>query len=54
MAKIITGNTDFEGPPTPLEQKQQMARLIEMLKNSTALTCEVLDCGNDTFIEVLK
>jgi len=53
MTKIITGNTDFSGP-TPLEQKQNVARMMEMLKNSTGIKCEIDECGNDTFIEVVK
>ena len=30
MSKIIPGNVGFDGPPTPLEQKQNMAKLIEL------------------------
>lgn len=51
MSKIIGSNANFAGP-TPLEQKQEMARLIEMLKNSTGIKCDV--CENESFIEVTK
>ena len=53
MTKIIGGNTDFAGP-TPLEQKQQMAKLIEMLKNSTPIKCEAEGCGSENFLEVTR
>jgi hypothetical protein len=53
MSKLVTGNTDFtKTPKTPLAQQQQMEKLIEMLKNSTAVQCD--DCGCTNFIEVLK
>jgi hypothetical protein len=50
MSKIIGGNVG--NGPTPLEQKQQMARIMEMLKNSTGIKCD--KCGNDKFVEVIK
>jgi uncharacterized Zn finger protein len=49
MSKII-GNTG--GGPTPLEQTQQMAKIMELLKNSTGIKCD--ECKNDKFMEVLK
>lgn len=53
MSKLIPGNADFKGKlPTLSAQNQQLAKIVEWLKNSTAIQCD--ECGGSNFMEVIK